>query len=36
MVVTLDGFPMDATTYRPTFGNRCRQKSHSEASRSTK
>src|SRR3954468_15247976 len=36
MVVVPDSFLMAATTYRPTFGDRCRQTSHSEASRSKK
>jgi hypothetical protein len=36
MVVALDSFPMAATTYRPTFDERCHRTSHPEASRSKK
>jgi hypothetical protein len=36
MVVMLGSFPMAATTYRPTYDDRCRRTSHSEASRSKK
>jgi hypothetical protein len=34
MVVVLDSFLMAATTYRPTFDDRCLRTSHLEASRS--
>jgi len=36
MVAALDSFPMAATTYRPTFDDRCRRTSHWEASKSKK